>query len=600
MNDSTALARALVSALLGAGVRHAVISPGSRSAPLAYALAAADAAGALTAHVRIDERDAAFLALGIAKGERAAGRPPAPVAVVTTSGSAVANLHPAALEAAYAHLPLLLLTADRPARLRGTGANQTLDAQHRALPEVRAALDVPAGTPGSAAEALVAQALTAALGTGLAAGRPPGPVQLNVQFDVPLEPTADDPPFAVAVPAVQAGVPGAPVGASAAPVGASAALDAGFLTAPRERAVILAGDAFGWSAARAAAFADATGLPVLAEPTSALRELPGAVPAHAEVLAAHPELTAEIRTVFSFGKVTLFRPDARLLAAPGVAVHRIQADLDAVSPGAWEEAWQAAGAAAGLAPDAVGLRWAERWRAAGAPQSADPAEQDGDQREQGTGLPRAAQPARTEQPERTEQEEPAAARPAAEPQPGAPRPLDPAAAVRAIAAAGGELFAASSSAVRYLDRVPTSGVRLHASRGLAGIDGLISTAAGAAMGLGLDPELDAPLRLVIGDVAALHDVGGLLRESGEAPPHLQVFVLNDDGGAIFAGLEHGQPHLRPFFDRYFGTRHGRTFEHLARAYGWHYERCADAAAIASAAAAGRPGVYEIPLPPVGG
>ena len=144
MNISTATARALVSALLTSGVRDVVISPGSRSAPLTYAVAEAAAAGLFDVRVRIDEREAAFLALGIAKGLRAAGRE-RPVAVITTSGSAVANLHPAVLEASYGYLPLLTLTADRPARLRATGANQTIDDQSIVLSDVRERFDIQAG-----------------------------------------------------------------------------------------------------------------------------------------------------------------------------------------------------------------------------------------------------------------------------------------------------------------------------------------------------------------------------------------------------------------------------------------------------------------------
>ncbi|TAL19354.1 MAG: 2-succinyl-5-enolpyruvyl-6-hydroxy-3-cyclohexene-1-carboxylic-acid synthase, partial [Frankiales bacterium] len=121
MNPSTALARVLVDELIRAGVREAVLSPGSRSAPLAFALHDADRAGRLRLHVRIDERSAAFLALGLTK---ASGRP---VPVVTTSGTATANLHPAVLEASHSGVPLVVLTADRPPELRGTGANQTVD-----------------------------------------------------------------------------------------------------------------------------------------------------------------------------------------------------------------------------------------------------------------------------------------------------------------------------------------------------------------------------------------------------------------------------------------------------------------------------------------
>ncbi len=120
VNDATRTARAVVGALLGAGVRDVVVAPGSRNAPLSFAVWDAAAAGLLRLHTRIDERSAAFVALGLS-------RTGAPAAVVCTSGTAVANLHPAVLEAAHAGVPLVVVTADRPARLAGTGANQTTD-----------------------------------------------------------------------------------------------------------------------------------------------------------------------------------------------------------------------------------------------------------------------------------------------------------------------------------------------------------------------------------------------------------------------------------------------------------------------------------------
>lgn len=512
---------------------------------MTYALAALESTGAIQLHVRIDERDAAFVALGIAKGERAAGLPPAPVAVVTTSGSAVANLHPAVIEAAYSSFPLLLLTADRPARLRGTGANQTIDDQADLLTGARASFDLPIDDADAAAAAAL-QAARIAVGAreepgageaqraGGAVSDSPGPVQLNVQFDLPLEPAADDPPFEIATPQPQ-GLLGAQVPFDNSFVSRAAMSGEAGL----KRAVIVAGDAFEYGSQRVAEFADRTGLPILAEPTSALISHPHAVPAHARVLEAHPELAEQISDVYVFGKVTLFRPDAKLLNS--ARVHRIQSDLDAVAGDVWRAALDT------VTPSATALQsWRGLWNEAAAQLPALAASQ---------------------------------ARSAA------------AAALRGA----GEVFVASSSVVRYLAEaeVPT-GVRVHASRGLAGIDGLVSTAIGLSLGL------SAPVRLLIGDVALLHDVGGLLREAGETQPDVQIFVLNDDGGAIFAGLEHGQPHLRQHFPRFFGTRHGRTFADLAAAYGWDYELCTSTESIVAAARRGSPGIVEIPLPPVGG
>lgn len=553
MNISTTTARALVSALLTSGVRDVVISPGSRSAPLTYAVAEAAAAGLLDVRVRIDEREAAFLALGIAKGLRAAGRE-RPVAVITTSGSAVANLHPAVLEASYGYLPLLTLTADRPARLRATGANQTIDDQSIVLSDVRERFDIQAGesAPALAAEVAVA-AVDLALGDGFAGGAPPGPVQLNVQFDVPLVPDAAD---------VSPWWPEIPAGTDRAPVPLAADVVEAVLPSFGREVVVLAGDTFGLPARRLRELLERHRVPVLAEPSSPLRAVPSSVPDHTRVLDARPDLVDRITDLVVLGKPTLSRQDQRLLAHPGLRVHRIQSDLDQVA----EEEWRAALAQA--LPPVPDSRsdWAAEWAAAGGAA--------GD-----------------------------AALPQASPAPlgdgdgdGGREVLEGRAAAAAVASAPGTVYIGSSNAVRYLDRVlgPGAAVEVFASRGLAGIDGLVSTAIGFAFGSG------RPVRLLLGDVSLLHGIGGLLREAAEPLPAVQIFVLNDDGGAIFGGLEHGQPHLAAHFPRYFATAHGRTFADLARGYGWPHALCRTAAEVAAAAESGRPGVYEIPIRPVVG
>jgi 2-succinyl-5-enolpyruvyl-6-hydroxy-3-cyclohexene-1-carboxylate synthase len=189
VNPSTALARVLVDELVRGGVTDAVVAPGSRSAPVALALADAERDGRLTLHVRIDERTAAFLALGLAK---ASGRP---VPVLTTSGTATAHLHAAVLEADAAGVPLLALTADRPPELRDTGANQTIAQPGLYGGAVRAAVDV--GVPEAGREeaqnrywrSLVAKALLTARG---ALSGDPGPVHLNLPFREPLLPEDAD------------------------------------------------------------------------------------------------------------------------------------------------------------------------------------------------------------------------------------------------------------------------------------------------------------------------------------------------------------------------------------------------------------------------
>jgi 2-succinyl-5-enolpyruvyl-6-hydroxy-3-cyclohexene-1-carboxylate synthase len=181
VNPSTAFARVLVDELVRCGVREAVLSPGSRSAPLAFALHDADARGDLRLHVRIDERSAGFLALGLAK---ASGLP---VPVVTTSGTATANLHPAVMEAAHSSVPLLVLTADRPPELRGVGANQTTDQVKLYGGLVREFVEV--GVP----EARVGQvAYWRSLAARSVAAARSGPVHLNLPLREPLVPDGDE------------------------------------------------------------------------------------------------------------------------------------------------------------------------------------------------------------------------------------------------------------------------------------------------------------------------------------------------------------------------------------------------------------------------
>ncbi|NJC58299.1 2-succinyl-5-enolpyruvyl-6-hydroxy-3-cyclohexene-1-carboxylic-acid synthase [Brevibacterium marinum] len=522
MLNSSAVAHQIARELALVSVTEVVIAPGSRSAPLIYALAPLAEAGVIRTHVRIDERDAGFLALGLARGlrTRQAG-PVGAVAVVTTSGSAVANLHPAVLEASYGRLPLIAITADRPARLRGTGANQTIDDQSRVLSDVRGRVDVPAGSPD--ADRLLAEAAAQAVGEGKGE---PGPVQFNVQFDVPLVPTAEElaewktevqtlgkimmtgtkPPV---VPA------DGPASADESASGTSAAVRI------LPGTVIVAGDAGGHAAESLRSLVEAKAIPVLAEPssplTSALRDSGAIVAAHAEVLAGRDDLRRAIRTVIVHGKPTLTRPVAALLADPEVLVQRVPDDVDAVSL-----------SVEGAEDGAV---WCREWVSAGDAIVA----------------------------ESRRSREASAQGQKAQPQQSSARAITEFLAGSAI-----ELFAASSNTIRYLSEGTDVRARIHASRGLAGIDGLVSTATGLSLALG------EQVVLVIGDVAMLHDAGGLLTPSAEEEGDVLIVVLNDDGGAIFSGLEHSQDHVAPYLKRYFTVPHGRDFEDLAAAYGWGY------------------------------
>ncbi|MGH1563736.1 2-succinyl-5-enolpyruvyl-6-hydroxy-3-cyclohexene-1-carboxylic-acid synthase [Mumia sp. DW29H23] len=515
MNPSTALGRVLVDELVRSGVREVVLSPGSRSAALALALHAADARGDLRLHVRIDERSAAFLALGLAKGAHR------PVAVVTTSGTAAANLHPAVLEASHARVPLIAITADRPAELRGTEANQTTDQVKLFGDAVRAYVEVaaPEVVPPSAAgwRAVVARVVAAAVGPtgeGPMARPQGGPVHLNVAFREPLVPGPDD---------VQGGLPG---GLAGRPDGAPWRRPAPVTPEPAStlplgpRTVVVAGDDAG-PAARL--LAEEAGWPLLAEPTSGARN--GTQPiATYRLLLGLPELADRIERVVVFGHPTLSRPITRLLTRDDVEIvgvgaapltdpgNRVAASYPSVrvegsdDPG-WFEAWKRADVATLAAVEEIVL---------------DPVPG------QGTTL----------------------GHPVFRP------PLNPWQVARTVSLAVGPgdlLVVGSSNPVRDLDlmSVPYQvGQRrmITANRGLAGIDGVVSTAVGAALG-----RRSNDAYALMGDLTFLHDSNGLVIGPDEPRPDLTIVVASDDGGSIFSTLEQGDTPYAAAFERVFGT-----------------------------------------------
>ncbi len=474
MNPSTELARAVVSALVEAGVTEVVVSPGSRNAPLSFAALAASAAGVLRLHTRIDERSAGFLALGLTRSHARA-------AVVCTSGTAVANLHPAVLEAAHAGVPIVVVTADRPARLRGTDANQTTD-QVGIFGRL-----VPTHDLAAPAD-LVA----------LADLEVDGPLHLNLQLDDPLLPDPED-GWVPAVPAVppargRRDEPGADL--VVLPLG--------------PRTVVVAGDDAAQGARRVA---EAAGWPLLAEPTSGSRTGDHALRCYRLLL--DTDLGREVERVVVLGHPTLSRPVARLLGRSDVEVvsvrsrgvwtqrpHDVAHEVDAVSvDGADDPAWLA--------------RWVEADRTVGRRLDAL----------------LAAEADLT--------------------------PYDVAGVVSRALAPGDQLVVGASSPIRDLDLMvrpyPVGSRRKTiANRGLAGIDGTISTAIGAALGRTTPGRTIA----LMGDVTFLHDSNGLVLGPDEPRPDLTIVVVNDDGGSIFTMLEQGAPEHAAGFDRLFGTPHG--------------------------------------------
>jgi 2-succinyl-5-enolpyruvyl-6-hydroxy-3-cyclohexene-1-carboxylate synthase len=541
VNPSTAVSTVIVDELVRGGVREVVLSPGSRSAPLAYAVQAAERAGRLRLHVRVDERSAGFLALGLARGSGV------PAAAVTTSGTAVANLHPAVLEASHGAVPLVVLTADRPHELRGTGANQTTAQPGIFGGAVRWSADLPAAERRtgqvSGWRAQACRALAAARGS---LGGVPGPVHLDVGLREPLVPDAgtdwveplDGRP--AGVPWVRLPEPGRRGVAGGPPpehvertlVVVGELGDAG--VGPR-----LADAVRRWAARR--------GYPVVAEPFAGGGEAApgGVVLPHGPLLltdAAFLDAHAPAR-VLVVGRPTLSRAVAALVRRPDVRVEVVTTRPEWPDPSALAAAVHpvgalaaeaeadagAGGSGAGAGPHAPDLgAWARAWHDAGDRVAAAVAAALADGR-----LPWPSGPA-------------------------------VAATIGAALPAGARLVVGSSNAVRDLDlglaAVPP-GVRVLGNRGLAGIDGLVSTAAGVALAGG------APTYAWLGDLTFLHDLAGLRRAPGEPEPDLTVVVTNDDGGGIFATLEHGEPQRAADAERVVATPTGADLGALTRAHG---------------------------------
>ncbi|HML51151.1 MAG TPA: 2-succinyl-5-enolpyruvyl-6-hydroxy-3-cyclohexene-1-carboxylic-acid synthase [Propionicimonas sp.] len=305
MSDSTRCAQLVVSGLLAQGVTDVVLAPGSRSAPLALSLEATARVGAVRLHVRVDERGAGFLALGLAKSS---GRP---VAVVTTSGTAVGNLLPAVMEAHHSAIPLLVVSADRPSWLVGFGANQTTEQTAIFTGFLSYSATVEAGAPTAAQAAQVARAVLMA--TGATGGRP-GPAQLNVALPEPLVDGAVEP---------------APV---VVPVTAVALADQPPVVLPSgPRTVVVCGDADPGVGQAAVDLATAAGLPLIAEPSSNARRGPHAM-ATGRLLVAG-ELGRRVERVVVFGRPTLSRPVNALLSSASVEVIVVSPRPDFVDPG---------------------------------------------------------------------------------------------------------------------------------------------------------------------------------------------------------------------------------------------------------------------------
>lgn len=530
MADATrAFALVLADELARHGVTDAVVSPGARSTPVVLALAEQPG---VTVHVRIDERSASYLAIGIAR------RTERPVPVVCTSGTAAAHLHAAVLEADQSGLPLILLTADRPPELRGIGASQTVDQVGLYGGAVRWSLDVPVAElrPGASGywRSVVSRAVTTALGE---AGPPPGPVHLNLPLREPLAPSPDDDTATLAelagrpvdgrtAPALQHQAKPGTTWTRACPPPAVPPVElAALLGGIPLRGVLLCGD--GLRPADAAAvtrFAGRAGWPVIAEPHSGARRGPKAL-RWADPLLADEQFAAAHRPdlVVVCGRVGLSRVVLRWLAdVPHVVVDRMPwRDVTRTARTLYPVSPSVLGA---IEPRAADAEWAGSWLVTGA---------------------RAAAAVDTILDGTDRLTEPRTARDLAD-----------------LLPTGAILVAASSMPIRDLEITmrPTD-LAVVANRGVSGIDGFVSTVQGVALGHGGR----GPVVGLAGDLSLLHDANGLL-PGPDRRPAVTYVVVNNDGGGIFSVATQGLDPGNATVERLVATPHRVDLARLAAAY----------------------------------
>ncbi|MCU1469443.1 MAG: menD [Glaciihabitans sp.] len=544
-SPATAFAVALLDEFARLGLRDVVLSPGSRSQALALAAAEYERLGLLRLRVRIDERVAGFLALGLAVETRL------PVVVVMTSGTAVANLHPAVLEAHHSGVPLIIVSSDRPVELRGIGSNQTTVQEGIFGAAVAWSRDVtaPRGEPGETdgAAALAREAW------GAARTVRPQPVHLNIAFTEPLSSLTELP--------VSDGDWSAESDEPIEP--------AAHVITSSPGTVVVAGAGAG---PRAEEVARELGAPLLAEVSSGARFGPNLAVAYRELLNA-ANFGDRVERAIVFGHPTLSREVPALIQRDGVETIVVRTPgVDDYNPGRRVKTFADALVVSGAPNDSTAARsWLGRWVTTSRTLLEPPVE------------PSAAELGNAEFARR----ELAAIR----------EPVNRRMLVEAVWRATwphDRLVLGASRLIREADSyVPGKKISVHANRGLAGIDGTIATAIGIALG----SETDGTTRVLLGDLAALHDVGGLLFGVREERPRIQVIVGNDGGGTIFDGLEVAASAPQDALDRVLLTPQSVDFAALAAAYGWTYLRATNRGELDQAlTAASGPTFIEVPLP----
>lgn len=522
MNPATAEALVIVDELVRCGVTDVVLAPGSRSTPIALALAAAEARGDLMLHVRLDERSAAYCALGISRVNGI------PAVVVTTSGTAAVNLHPAVVEADESSVPLVLLTADRPPRLRDVGANQTIHQATVFGSDVRLALDLSPAVREAGQVRYWRSSVARAVAVSTDALRP-GPVHLNVAFDEPLVPTDDD----AWIEELDGRPDGRPWTADARLVaGMSTPLDdvlGALLDEPvvPARGLIVLGDHQDPEAIELIdELAEALGWPVVSEPTgngagctTSLSHAPLLLADDAFADAHVPDL------VITVGRVGLNRSVLRMIS-------RADLHLAVDTRREWSDPTRSADIVLATVPlppeeSEYDEEWLESWQradvlAAAAVETALASDDD-----VLTGMHVARVTA-------------------------------------ALVPDGGLLFLGASWPVRHVGSFAANTVQdavILGNRGTSGIDGCVSTAWGAAGALQRNGGAGAIA--LMGDQTFLYDTNGLLAPADEERPDLVIVVSDNDGGGIFSSLEQGSAVPPSMFERVFGNPLGIDLVELA-------------------------------------